>query len=308
MLEALGAMALIIALGVIWARARWGDIRVDATRRVLAASVYYLFLPALVLDLFWPARFGPDSLAIAIVAACSILAGLGAGWLLAWARGASRAERGAMILAAGYSNVTYLGLPLLTAVYGATGASVAIQYDLLASTPLLFSLGVLIAAHFGSRPGPDGKLQPLATLLRVPALWALASASALTGLGVTPPGVIAAALDLLAAPVTPLMLITLGLALRLEPQALRPRLTLPVSAITLVLVPALALVLSRQLIDDPIAQVGTVLEAAMPSMVFGVVLCERYGLDASLYANIVTVTTLLSLATLPLWQAIATAP
>ena len=46
---------------------------------------------------------------------------------------------------------------------------------------------------------------------------------------------------------------------------------------------------------------AVVLEAAMPSMVLGVVLCDRYGLDTGLYATVVTISTALSLFTLPLW-------
>ncbi len=42
---------------------------------------------------------------------------------------------------------------------------------------------------------------------------------------------------------------------------------------------------------------GAVLEAAMPSMVLGMVLCDRFGL----YAITVTLGTALSLLTLPLW-------
>jgi predicted permease len=36
-------------------------------------------------------------------------------------------------------------------------------------------------------------------------------------------------------------------------------------------------------------------------MVLGIVFCDRYDLDVSLYATTVTVTTVLSLLTLPLW-------
>jgi hypothetical protein len=41
--------------------------------------------------------------------------------------------------------------------------------------------------------------------------------------------------------------------------------------------------------------------AAMPTMVFGIVICERYGLDTELYAAAVTLTTITSLVTLPIW-------
>ena len=53
---------------------------------------------------------------------------------------------------------------------------------------------------------------------------------------------------------------------------------------------------------DGVILIGTVMEAAMPSMVIGIVLCDRYGLDTGLYAMAVTLTTLLSLVTLPLWS------
>ena len=43
------------------------------------------------------------------------------------------------------------------------------------------------------------------------------------------------------------------------------------------------------------------MESAMPSMVFGIVFCDRYNLDVSLYATAATVTTMLSLLTLPAW-------
>lgn len=44
-----------------------------------------------------------------------------------------------------------------------------------------------------------------------------------------------------------------------------------------------------------------VLEAAMPSMVPDIVFCDRFNLDVSLSAAAVTITTLLSMLTLPLW-------
>jgi len=45
----------------------------------------------------------------------------------------------------------------------------------------------------------------------------------------------------------------------------------------------------------------TIIEGAMPCMVLGLVLCDRFKLDSSLYAEAVTLTTILSLFTLPLW-------
>jgi len=47
---------------------------------------------------------------------------------------------------------------------------------------------------------------------------------------------------------------------------------------------------------------AVVMAAAMPSMVFGIVLCDRFNLDSTLYAAAVTVTTVLSMLTLPIWH------
>jgi len=111
-------------------------------------------------------------------------------------------------------------------------------------------------------------------------------------------------LDMLAGGVVPLMLFSLGLGLRWSkggwthlPQVL------PVVAIQLFITPLLVWGASILLGMGGPVQTAVVLEAAMPSMVLGIVLCDRYNLDTSLYAMAVTLTTAISLFTLPLWLA-----
>jgi len=70
------------------------------------------------------------------------------------------------------------------------------------------------------------------------------------------------------------------------------------------LTPLLVWQLARTLGLDGDLLTAVVLEAAMPSMVLGLVLCDRFRLDATIYALAVTVTTLLSLLSLPLWFSI----
>ena len=68
----------------------------------------------------------------------------------------------------------------------------------------------------------------------------------------------------------------------------------------LIIVPLCAYLLSRWVgMTGEMLQAMT-LEAAMPSMIFGLVLCDRFDLDAHFYARIVTYTTALSLISLPL--------
>lgn len=301
MLAVIAQMGVLIGAGVVLRLTRPGGRDPELLRRGLTDIVYYLLLPALVLDALWRTELGVDTLRIAVLAATGVLASL-------WLAGAGcrlcrvpAATRGALLLAAAFPNVTYLGLPVLEATFGPWARGVAIQYDLFACTPLLLTVGILTARRYGSGEAqvPAGILRPL---LQVPALWAALLAVVLNRSGVAEPAVVESLLRLLGNAVAPLMLIALGLGLRWlgsDPRQLAR--VLPVLLIQLLLMPLLVwgLALASGLDGRLLAPV--VLEAAMPSMVLGMVLCDRYGLDTPFYATAVTLSTALSLVTLPLW-------
>jgi predicted permease len=291
--------AILILLGVLWRRFSPQGLDADTLRRSLTTLVYILLLPALVVVVLWRADLSLDSVRIAALAALGVLSGMVLAWL--WFRGgkSSAPAIGAMILASGFPNATYMGLPVLESALGPWARSVAVQYDLFACTPLLLSVGVMIAAHYGS---VKVKGHPVLALLHVPPLWAAVAGITLNLAGVPLPQVVGGLLDMLANGVVPLMLFSLGLGLRWStggwshlPQVL------PVVAIQLFITPLLVWGASTLLGMSGPVQTAVVLEAAMPSMVLGIVLCDRYKLDTSLYAMAVTLTTAISLFTLPLW-------
>lgn len=293
-------MAALIACGIVLRRVLPAAIDPDTARHVLTDLVYKLLLPALVLLVLWRAPFGWDALRIAITAAGGVLAALAAALLIyrGWLHTPAPAA-GALMLAAAFPNVTYLGLPVLDATFGPWARSVAIQYDLFACTPLLLTVGILLARAHGTRPHGTG----IATgLLKVPALWAALAAIGLGAAGVRMPAALTEWLQLLADGVAPLMLIALGMALRWDRHsARRLPLALPALSIQLLLMPLVAWAVATATgLGGEVLQ-ATVLEAAMPSMVLGIVLCDRYGLDTGLYAVTVTLSTALALITLPLW-------
>ena len=293
-------MAALIVCGVLWRAIQPGGLDADDTRKVLTTVVYYLLLPALVLVVLWRAPLGVSSLKISFLAACGVLLGLTLTWFFCRVCRHSSAVIGAMVLAAAFPNATYLGLPVLENLFGETGRSIAIQYDLFACTPLLLTLGVLVAQRFGSRHAA----QPgaLMELLKVPPLWAAVVAVGLNQAEVPLNAWLAGWLEMLAAGVVPLMLFSLGLSLRWDTWRVRyiPPL-IPVVIVQLFLAPLLVWGLAWTLDLRGTLLTGVVLEAAMPSMVLGLVFCDRYGLDTALYAAAVTLTTALSLITLPLW-------
>lgn len=304
MVDALIQMAALVLCGVIWRYLAPGGLEAAGTRAALTGLVYYLFLPALVLLVLWPAHLGTDSIKIALVAAAGVLVSLAAiGWLC-HVCGMDRATRGAAMLAAAFPNATYLGLPVLEATLGKPARSIAIQYDLFACTPLLLTVGVWLAMRYGTTNQTRLNMQ---SLLKVPALWAAVAAMLLNGFAIPFPDGLRNWLQTLANGVVPLMLISLGLSLSVRREHLQAMQSIfPVLGIKLIFMPALVLVLARLLNMEGMLHQAVVLEAAMPSMVIGLVLCDRYGLNSAVYAAAVSITTAASFLTLGLWYGLLT--
>jgi predicted permease len=299
MLAALLQMSLLIACGSAWKQYAPAHISPLAHRRALTDLVFYILLPALVLDVIWRAPLNQSSLFISLLAASAVASGLAIVWFLLRYIDCSPKQKGVLLLASAFPNATYLGLPVLDQVMGPATRATVLQYDLFACTPILLSLGMLIARHYGDN---KTELHPLKALSKVPPLWAVAVGVMLNFSGFAQPNFIHTILATLAGGVVPLMLIVLGMSIRWQSLHLRLLpLLMPVIITSLFLVPLVVLTLSYFLGLSSYLMQQVVIVAAMPTMVFGVVISERYQLDTELYASAVTVTTLFSLITLPLW-------
>ncbi len=296
-------MAVLIACGLGWQWLRPGGLDPRQVRTVLTASVYYLFLPALVLHVIWLAPLGINSAYIAFLAAVGVVSGIGLAWLAMRMMHVSAAVTGACILAAAWPNASYLGLPVLEAVFGDLGRSTAIQYDLFACTPLLLTLGIFLARHYGNQASHTANEAMLPALLKVPPLWAALMAVIMNSAEIAMPGFVDRILSLLGHAVVPLMLFSLGLGLSwqsLHWRRLPP--VLPVLLIQLILMPLIVWFAGSTLPGLQGRQFDAiVMEAALPSMVLGLVFCDRYRLDTGMYATAVTLTTLASMLTMPVW-------
>jgi malate permease and related proteins len=305
MFQVLIQMAALILCGIGWRIARPLGIDADGARRVLTGLVYTLLLPALVLDVLWKAPLGLDSGRIALSAICGILGAMGIAWLIYRLTKTTKVVAGALILASAFPNATYMGLPVLEQLLGPQGRSIALQYDLFACTPILLSLGILLAAAYGEH---HERAHPLKTLLKVPPLWAALLAVALNLAEVPLPTVLDNWLNMLGVAVVPLMLIALGMSLQWShwKNSYLP-LLLPALLLQLMVMPLIVMNVAQWIGVTGDLLIGITLEAAMPTMVLGLVLCDRYGLNTGLYAIAVTVSTALTLITLPLWHGWASA-
>ena len=294
-------MTLLMACGVGWRLLRPGGLTAEQTRPVLTTFVYYLLLPAMVLDVLWTADIGIQSFQYTILGVASIAFAMLFIWLAGTLFKFEDKRLGAMILAASFPNVTYLGLPVLEQTFGNWARSVVIQMDLFATSPFLFTIGIMVVRHYGE----DNTEKPKSVLafLNAPPFWAAAIAVIFNLNGLVAPVWFAGALQKLSSAVVPLMLVSLGLALNWK--AITSRnvpYVIPVILIKMLLMPLFAFILAGYLPMEGKYKAAAVLDMAMPSMVLGLVFCDRYRLDSALYAMTVTVTTALSLMTLPFWH------
>lgn len=300
MVSTLAQMTVILLLGAAWRILKPAGLTADQTRLVLTQLVYYLLLPALVLSSLWKMKMGEQTLDVVLICSMGILFSGSSLWLLLRRSQVANCQAGALILAVSIPNVTYLGLPVLEKTFGEFGRSVVMQFDVFGCEPWLFTLGILTAQHYGKTDECTPSLWQ--SLCKIPPIWAAIIAVICNVNQIVMPVWLNAILATLSSAVVPLMLLSLGMGL--EWKSVRwnnfPK-VLPVIVIKLGVMPLFALALALRLGMGGQFLIASILEMAMPSMMFGIVLCDRYHLDSALYAMTVTLTTLLSLLTIPFW-------
>ena len=285
-----------IAVGLILRRA-------PASGRALAWLNRFLMwfsLPAAVFlalhRLRWePSYWVPVSMAwIVFVAAAAFFAA--AGRLYGW----SSRTVGALVLTAGLGNTSFLGFPLLRALYGERAIPVAVLTDQPGSFLVLSTLGLIAASFFSS--GRASFSAVLGRMARFPPLWATIAALLLRRGALSGP--VEALLRLGMKSLAPLALVSVGGALNLDRARLR-RERGPVALglfYKLVLAPlGMALLLVACLHRRGEAVRITLVEAAMGPMITGAIVAAEHGLDAELCSLMVGAGVPLCLITAPLW-------
>jgi len=262
--------------------------------------VLHFFLPALAFGLVATAKVDRSFLAVPLTAAAVTLLGLAVGaaiyrWL-PWFRMAPRAALGVLVLSASFGNVTYLGLPVITEALGSRYGYIAILYDLLATTPVLLTVGMLIAARFGSG-GAMSLAASFRRVLMLPPLWGVIAGIAAHAVPL--PKTILDAAQLMGRAVIPVMIFTVGLALDFRDIRRLP-VTLPALAVKLLLAPVLAWLFARAMGMSGDVLRAVVIEGAMPVMVLSLVLADEFELDVPLAATCIAVSTVVSFFTLPM--------
>lgn len=304
LLKTLLPLALLIAAGAIWPR--WHHaVSTSGLRAEINRLVLNFFAPMLFFSAGASATIDIHMLQVPFVLGLSTLLGLALTAALLSAtplgNGLSRPARGAVILASGFGNVLFFGYPFLTTVFGERGARYPFFADMLAATPLVWSVGVWIAFRYGEH---QERTHFLTIWLKLPPVWGFAAGIGVqwSGLPLTP---LIDAAHWAGSPTIPLMLFVLGLTIPW--QDLRPQRAVGVALLIKLLFMPLAALALAQAWPGAINEAGyaAVLLSAMPTMVMVIALADRFGLDTRLAGLIMGWSTLAGLLTLPLWLWIA---
>lgn len=294
-------LALVVVAGILYRRIP-NSLPPQEIRRVISSIVLNVFIPFLTFGVIATAPLGMDLLTVPLISITTALLGLGLGWLV-YARLLRRhlpaPAAGSLILAATWCNAMYMGLPITTSVVGEHISRVPILYDYLGMTPLLFTLGALIGSRFGTAQVQTSIVRGLADVFTMPPAITIAAALVVNALDVAIPEWVTSACLSAGKVVAPLMLFSIGLALRLPSWRSIPILV-PSVAIRVIIVPALVLPLAGYVIHDADVRLATMLESAMPTMMLTMVFAEKYGLDESVLAQAILLSTLVSALTLPM--------
>ena len=225
-------------------------------------------------------------------------------WFVARAMRLAPGPRALFVNAVTFGNTAFIGFPVVTAALGEAGLAHAVLIDQVGAEPLAYVIGALVASSGRAGQGPSSAWDDLRGLATFPPLWALMLGLAWSALGWPEwPSFVLEPMRVVSMATVPLVMTAMGLVLR--GAALRASWR---SASVLVLLravasPALALGLAWATGLSGLARDVLVLEAAMPAMMFTLVLATRAGLDAELAAAYVAATLVTAPVTLLAWIA-----
>lgn len=294
--------ALIIFTGVVFRRFKIGGLDANLLRHAINVTVLNIFLPALCIKTIYTTKIDIEMILVPATAWISIISGMLLSAVVYTILGKKMhikpSEKGVLILSSAFGNVTYLGLPVLTGLYGYEAARYALFYDLLASTPLLWLIGAPIASRYGENKKVEIR-ESLKTIASLPPIWAILIGIALNIINISIPTFLLDTLDMFGNLVVPLMIFSIGLALTI-PKVKHAYVIIPALIIKLIMVPLVSFVAAYILGLKGIALASCFIEGAMPTMVLSLLIAARFKLDVPMSAFIIVVSTIFSFITLPI--------
>nr|WP_322624382.1 AEC family transporter [uncultured Flavobacterium sp.] len=236
---------------------------------------------------------------------------VGVGWfsfLFSWAffavlgkmLGWSRKLQGCLILTAGFLNSSFIGFPVVEALYGKKGLETAILVDQPGTFVMLSTLGVLVAVLYSS--GTPSASDIAKRVFTFPPFIGFAIGAVMNLLHFDFPDVIQTVLQKLGACVTPVALVAVGLQLKIDRYSKHWGFLGLGLAVKLLIIPALFVLVYKIILGAEGEYIDiSIIEAATPPMITAAILASSHGLKPRLAGMMIGIGIPLSFLTLAFW-------
>lgn len=264
---------------------------------LFARLITHLTLPALIFTSLATTEFQPDKLFLALVMLVSQLVCGGLAWWAGCMMRLSRPRKGALILASAFSSSGFLGYAVIRQVFNSDSEALsdAAVVSELGMATVFFTIGVLVAIHFGTVVASgEVKRKAAISFLRSPVFVSVCLGIAASFLDIPSGGAVAGTLmrmlGTISAANTLLVALTIGSMLHFHDLRRVLPIVLLVVLIKLGVQPLLAMVQAEIFSFPELWKQVIVLEAAMPSAALTAVFARRYGCDRDMAGILVFAT------------------
>ena len=236
-----------------------------------AMALYYLPKIALSWDLLLPASVAWIAFGLSFLIFNSL------GKIYNW----SKKLTGCLIITAGLGNTSFVGIPVIQALYGDEGLNTLIIIDLPGTFVALSTVGVLVATLYSNQKGIGDSI--LRKMFTFPPLLAFFVGLILMILKIDFPTAISDTFKQLSATISPIALISVGYQLKFKSYSKHFKFLFLGLSFQLLILPLVILTLFYFVLGrTDLATKVSIIEAAMAPMITGSILASTYGLKPEL--------------------------
>lgn len=212
----------------------------------------------------------------------------------------SKKLTGCLIITAGLGNTSFVGFPLVEAIYGKEGLETAIIVDQPGSFVVVSTLAVLVAILFSRGTATSGEI--MKKVLFFPPFIAFSMAVLLNVINIDFPLVLQSVFQRLGSTVTPIALVAVGMQLDFEAKSKHWKFLSLGLFFKLIITPAFFYVLYVSILKAGGLEIKvSVFEAAMAPMITGTIVASTYGLKPKLSSMMIGFGIPISFITLIFW-------
>ncbi|WP_200975384.1 AEC family transporter [Echinicola sp. 20G] len=214
--------------------------------------------------------------------------------------GWSKATTGCLIIVPGLANTSFIGFPIIEALYGSEGLKIALMVDQAGSFIIVSSIAIIVASIYGH--GKKRKRDVTKKILTFPPFLFFLIALFMNLLHLEFEGTVHEILQAFAATLTPIALIAVGLQVKINAETLSSKDLWYGLAFKLLFIPTLIFFVYRLFLDEGnILYKVSVMETAMAPMITGSIIAINHDLNPKLASLLVGIGIPLSFITLMGW-------